>query len=194
MPLSGRTQECVRRLKEGDRGAFDELVQMYKGRAFASAYGMVGNAEDAKDIVQEAFIRVYTGIAGFRGESGFFTWFYRILINLCRDHLRKKVRTQKIFLDPVEDPQEEASSTPEVSDDSQNPGRAVLEKESRMLLEQAVRRLPQNQRAAFVMRYFDGLKTAEIAAAIGCRPATVKVHLFRACQAVAQRLAPYLRK
>jgi RNA polymerase sigma-70 factor (ECF subfamily) len=188
-----KTSECVRRLKMGERAAFDEIVAIYKKRAFSCVYGVVGNVEDTKDIVQEGFLKVYAHIAGFRDESKFFTWFYRILINLARDFLRKKVRANKTFVAPFESDDGEARPL-EVADESLSPERLVLGKELESQLDEAVSALPGNQKLAFCMKYREGYKVKEIAEVLRCRPSTVKVHLFRACAAVHQRLEPYLKK
>ncbi len=185
----------IRRIKEGDRYAFDELVDTYKRKAFSLVFNIIGNVEDTKDIVQEAFIRVYAGIKNFREDSRFLTWFYRILINLARDHIRKKVRARKLFCS-FETTQEagEEPDPPEYPDETLNPAELVLNKELGAVMDRAVGELPGNQRAAFCMKYFEGMKTEEISKILECRVSTVKVHLFRATQALRCKLEPYLKK
>lgn len=188
-----RSQDCVRRLQEGERAAFDELVEMYKRKAFSLVFNIVGNVEDARDIVQEGFLKVYTGIVGFRSEANFFTWFYRILVNLSRDHLRRKMRAKKVFVAPVVGDDEEERPV-EIEDETLSPERLVLTKELGSLLDQAVNALPGNQKMAFCMKYYEGMKVQEISGVLKCRPSTVKVHIFRASEAVARKMEPYLKK
>ena len=190
-----KSLECIKRLQEGDRCAFDELVVMYKKRAFSLVFNILGNVEDAKDIVQEGFLRVYTGIKSFRGDAKFLTWFYRILINLARDYIRKRIRSRKLFcsFESTQEKEEDANP-PEPGDETLNPGKLVLNKELGLLLDRAVSELPGNPRTAFCMKYYEGMKIEEISKILECRASTVKVHLFRAAQALQCKLEPYLKK
>lgn len=185
----------IGRLKAGDRAAFDEFVAAYKGKAVSWVFHMVGNTQDAGDIVQEAFVRVFTGIGRFRGEAKFATWFYRILVNLSRDHIRRRARAGKIFIEKKYDGDEDdRDPAAEIGDESMSPGRFVLNQELGGLLDRAVAKLPEKQKAAFCMKYLDGIPAKEIAEILGCRAATVKVHIFRALCALRGTMEPYLKK
>src|SRR5690606_12045103 len=92
-------ETLVERVQRGDRDAFRTLVERYQRRLFSVAYGMVRNKEDAMDVVQDAFIKVHRHISNFQGSSSFYTWAYRITVNLCIDFLRKRSRQQEVDYD-----------------------------------------------------------------------------------------------
>jgi len=184
--------ELISRIKEGNRTAFDILVNQYREKAFALAFSIVGNIEDAKDIAQEAFVRVYNGIAQFREEASFSTWFYRILINLSKDYLRKN-RHPKYSLSKariIED--EEKEIFVEIEDLKYSPKSLVLNKELNQMIDLAISKLPRKQRLAFILKHLQRLKTDEIARILNCTQATVKVQLFKAVRNLRRQLEPYL--
>lgn len=171
----------IERIKEGDERAFEELVNRYKGMGFSLAYRFLGNPEDARDISQEAFARVYLHIRDFRGESTFKTWFFRIIINLCRRSIsgrqRKTVQSLDLYMEKETDPQAREDVEEE-----------VRRKELRVAIEEAVRRLPAKQREVFIMKHMEGMKVSEISEVLNCAEGTVKIHLFRAVRALQERL------
>ena len=171
----------IERIKEGDERAFEELVNRYKGMGFSLAYRFLGNPEDARDISQEAFARVYLHIKNFRGESTFKTWFFRIIINLCRRSIsvrqRKTVQSLDLYMEKEMDPQ--APEDVEVE---------VKRKELKAAIEGAVMGLPTKQREVFIMKHMEGMKISEISEVLDCAEGTVKIHLFRAVRALQERL------
>lgn len=177
--MPAQEEQIIDKVKSGDQEAFRELVALYRNKAFGLCFSMVGNVEDAKDILQEAFIKAYKNMGRFRKDSSFYTWFYRIVINTARDYLRKKKH-------------QESRLEQEISDLSLNPAKLVLTDELRQLLDGAIGRLGEKQRLSFIMKHINGMKINEIAQALHCRPATVKVHLFRAVRKLQKKLAPYL--
>lgn len=186
--------DLISRIKEGSRVAFEILVNQYKEKAWGLAFNIVGNVEDAKDIVQEAFIRVYNNIGRFRGEASFSTWFYRILINLSKDHLRKSKRTEHSLSQPIAEDNEGKELFIEVEDLSGGPKRLALNKELSGLIDAAISRLPQKQRLAFILKHIHGIKIGEITGILNCAQATVKVNLFKAVRSLRKHLEPYLKE
>ncbi len=185
--------DLIIRAKKGDRPAFDSLVEIYKEKAFALAYHFTGNPEDAKDLLQEAFVRAFKGIRDFRGGSAFYTWFYRILVNLCRDFLRRKKSRLKVFMERgAPRAGEDAEDVPEPVDSAPDPSEAVLDGETRQLISEALDKLPERQKAVFVLRHLHGMKLSEIAEVIGCGESTAKVHLFRATRGLRCQLTKSL--
>lgn len=182
-------EELVKRLKSNDENAFNELIERYKKMAFSLAYNMTGNIEDAEDISQEAFAIVYTQIAKFREESSFKTWFYKIVLNLCRKHYRKNQITSIIPLHFFGKEGEEkeidikVESTPESELSAKQIGKSIMT---------AITKLPIKQREVFVMKHLKGMKISEIAGILGCAEGTVKAHLFRAIQKLQERLRGFL--
>lgn len=170
----------IEKIKEGDEGAFEELVDRYKGMSFSLAYRFLGNPEDARDISQEAFAQVFLHIKHFRGESTFKTWFFRIIMNLCR---RSALGRQKKVMPSLNPYLEEMG--PEVQEDV---AEELKKKELRIAIEEAVRGLPTKQREVFIMKHMEGMKISEISEVLKCAEGTVKIHLFRAVRTLQEKL------
>lgn len=188
-----KSESCVRRFQEGDRRAFDELVQIHKRKAYGFVVGMMGHRQDAEDILQEGFLKAYDGLADFRAEASFKTWLYRILINLTRDRLRRNARTRRIFSLSMDEPDLEGRAK-EFADRGPSPAEQAQEKDMQKALEEAVSFLSDRQKEVFSLRYFQGLKTGEISSILGCSTATVKVHMFRAVREVGRHLQAFREK
>lgn len=186
--------ELISRIKEGNRTAFEILVNIYKEKAFGLAFSIVGNVEDAKDIAQEAFIRVYNNIGQFRGEASFFTWFYRILVNLSKDYLRKNKYAKYSLSEPVVKDDEEKEIFIEIRDLSYSPKKILLNKELDRMIDLAISKLPHKQRLTFTLKHLQGLKIDEVAKILNCAQATVKVNLFKAVRNLRKQLEPYLKE
>ncbi len=183
--------QLIEKVKKGERSAFDSLVDKYKEKAFALAFNMVGNYEDAKDVLQEAFVRAYVNIKDFRGDSNFYTWFYRILVNLCRDFLRRRATVKRVFVSP-QMAEGEGERNIEVADERPNPLETTLNEEVKQMIDEAIDLLPEKQRMVFILKHIQGLKLSEIAVMLNCRESTAKVHLFRAMRNLQKSLSPYL--
>jgi RNA polymerase sigma-70 factor (ECF subfamily) len=184
-------RELVEAARAGDRDAFRTLFDRYHRRAYSLAYGVVHNADDALDVVQDAFIKAHRHLDKFEGGSTFYTWLYRIVMNLAIDHIRKHKRTRAVdFTDHAVREGETQSS-----DDSLiprilggNPGRALLDKEIRGRIEVALAELSENHRAVLVMRELDGLSYEEMAQVMGCSKGTIMSRLFHARRNMQKRL------
>jgi len=178
-------EDLAELVKSGDGPAFTCLLERYRALAFSLAYNMTGSIAEGEDISQEAFTILYTKAASFRGESSFKTWFYRIVINLCRRHHRRSriVRfTSLSFLTKEGDEREmdiEVERTPEDEASANQTGASI---------NSAVRKLSMKQREVFILKHMKGLKISEIAAVLGCSDGTVKSHLFRAVRSLQQEL------
>lgn len=179
----------IEAIKNGERAGFDRLVDMHKHRGLSIAYNMVGNLEDAKDVLQEAFVKVYVNINRFRQESSFATWFYRVIVNCALDLLRKRKASKKIFSEPLVD---EEGKQLQAKDPGSEPKKIILDNELSRKLEDAIDSLPERQKACFVLKYRNGMNAVEIAEVLKCSHSTVKVHLFRAVRALQDKLRPYL--
>ena len=170
------------RVARRDTAAFDALVERYQQRAYRLAWSILRDAEDARDLSQEAFIRLYESAGSFEGRAKFSTWFYRILVNLCLDHRRRhrwwgRIRgraNSEEGVDGVLDRQP-APDHPAVD--------GVVRQETMNRLWAAVDRLSPQQRATVILQA-DGLPTSEIAVVLRCSEATVRVHLHRAVTAL----------
>lgn len=176
--MNAQEEHLIGRIQAGDKEAFRDLVSVYRQKAFGLCFSIVGNTEDAKDVLQESFIKAFVNIEKFRQGSSFYTWFYRIVVNTSRDHLRKRYRENVLSFD-------ESIETPDEKTDE------VLVTELRESINEAVKTLPEKQRICFVMKHINGMKIKEIAVIVNCRPSTVKIHLFRAVRNLQKRLEEY---
>jgi len=168
------------RVARKDEAAFDVLVERYRQRAYRLAWSFLRNADDARDLSQEAFLRLYQTAGSFRGRARFSTWFYRIVVNLCLDHRRKHRwwRTMLMWSGEGNDPRGallERQPAPRV-----DPVDRLGREQIMTVLWKAVEDLSPQQRAALVLQVQEELSTSEIAAVLGCSEATVRVHLHRA--------------
>ncbi len=169
-------ETLCQRVAAGDEAAFDLLVQRYQARAYRTAWLMLRNVDDARDVSQEAFVRLYQSAGRFRGEARFSTWFHRILINLCLDH-RRRWRFWRTRAGIDEAVHELPAAHP-------SPADALGREETVKALWNAVDRLAPKQRAVVVLMAQEGLETSDIAAILKTSEATVRVHLHRAVTAL----------
>ncbi|HEV8473688.1 MAG TPA: sigma-70 family RNA polymerase sigma factor [Methylomirabilota bacterium] len=177
-PEGSSDEALCRRVAARDEAAFDLLVARYQGRAYRLAWSMLRDAEDARDVSQDAFIRIWDSAGRFRGDARFSTWFYRILVNLCLDHRRRR-RWWALRVASDDEPLVERQPAREA-----DPGERVSEAQAMARLWDAVHRLSPRQRAAVILHTQEQLSTAEIAEVLGCAEATVRVHLHRAVAAL----------
>ncbi|NLM61246.1 MAG: sigma-70 family RNA polymerase sigma factor [Clostridiales bacterium] len=169
--------ELVRLAAKGDDRAFEKLVALYEKRVYTTALRMTGNQDDAYDISQETFIRVYRSLKGFKGDAKFSTWIYRIVTNLCIDYNRKAKRIKQI---PLENNDEEEPFIITISDDRFDPERNLERSEIVRAINRALDTLSEEHREIFILRELDGLSYAEIAEIKMIEEGTVKSRLFRA--------------
>jgi RNA polymerase sigma-70 factor, ECF subfamily len=179
--------ELVVAARNGDSEAFRTLFERYHRRAYALAFGVLRNQDDALDTVQDAFIKAHKYLDKFEGNSSFYTWLYRIVMNLAIDHLRKHRRVKPVELDEsrVEDHADEAL-LPRIL--GGNPGRALMDKEIRARIDKALDELSDNHRAVLVMRELEGLSYEEMAQAMACSKGTIMSRLFHARRNMQKRL------
>ena len=169
----------VARTKKGDITAFEELINGYEKKAYNIAYRMMSNEEDAKDMAQEAFIKIYKSIKGFREESSFSTWLYRIVTNTCLDELRKRQRSETV---PLETSFENDKGTAhvEIGADKETPEDIYERIEKRQLIHNAIDSLNEDYKTVIILRDIQGFGYAEIASILNCSLGTVKSRINRA--------------
>jgi len=181
-----KDEELVARAQKNDPRAMEEFVSRYRQKAYSIAYHMcAGDSEEARDLTQEAFLRVFRNIKKFRGNSSFYTWFYRIVVNTCLDGRRRRRRWDRIFSPWRAGQEEEGPSKkaleeqPDVFGDS-NPMAVLSGKQLSLEVRKALMSLPERQRMAFQLKVFQGMSIREIAQVMGSAEGTVKSQLFRA--------------
>ena len=190
--------ETIRAVLDGDVDRYAELVDRYQEPALRLAYSLLGNYEDAKDVSQEAFVNAYRSLGRFRGTAKFSTWLYRIVVNECKDAYKRRAR-QPAVVAGVGEPASDADDTGslfvvDVEDPAANPGESATNRELSQRLSLAIGDLPMKQRTAFLLHHVHGLSLDETAAAMACRPGTVKSHIFRATESLRVQLAPWTSK
>jgi len=177
--------------QKGDTEAFRALVVKHQRRAYAVALGVLHDPDDARDVCQEAFLKAHRNLVNFEGEAQFFTWLYRIVMNLCIDQLRKR-RHERIEFD-------EAVAADEPSDDTGisphrlgfDPERALTDKDLRGHIWRALAELSPVHRAVLVMREVEGLSYQEMADQVGCSIGTIMSRLFHARKKMQKMLLDY---
>ena len=178
-------EELVARATAGDVDSFNQLVSRWERTIYALAYRTLGREEDARDVVQEAFLRAYRGLRGFKGEAKFSSWLYRITLNLCRDWIRRERRA------PVVQPPEGTDAV-DLADAQASPTESVEDLVARREMSRAVSRamaeLPEEQRTAILLKEYHGLTFQEIADQLNCPLSTVKTRLYQGLSVLRRRL------
>ncbi|MBT8493051.1 MAG: sigma-70 family RNA polymerase sigma factor [Deltaproteobacteria bacterium] len=185
-------RRLVEEARSGDSDAFRQLFDRYHRRAYSLALGVVKNPDDALDVVQDAFIKAHRHLEKFEGNSSFYTWLYRIVMNLAIDHIRKRKRTRHVDYGETlansdgDQAAGDAALLPRIL--GQNPGKSLARKEIREQLEDALATLSDNHRAVLVMRELEGLSYEEMAQVMGCSKGTIMSRLFHARKNMQRRL------
>ena len=172
--------ELVRKSQRGDTQAFNELVTKYRGKVYAMIYNMVHNEQDAWDLAQDGFLKAWKSIRLFRGQSAFYTWLYRIMMNVTIDWMRRKRITGDTEFDEelgVKGVEAGASTVPQAAP---LPHQKIEREEIRNRIDAAVEKLSPEHRAVILMREMDGMQYEEIAESLGCSLGTVMSRLFYA--------------
>ncbi|MDD2775700.1 MAG: RNA polymerase sigma factor RpoE [Gallionella sp.] len=184
-------QQLVERVQRGDKHAFNLLVSKYQRRLGRLISRFVRDSAEAEDVTQDAFIKAYRALPGFRGESAFYTWLYRIGINTAKNHLMANKRrpiTNSDFDAEESEGFEEASLLREVS----TPENELMSKQVVDVVQATLQQLPEDLRSALTLREIEGLSYEEIAEVMNCPIGTVRSRIFRAREAVAEKLRPLL--
>jgi RNA polymerase sigma-70 factor (ECF subfamily) len=184
-PMNRPDEELVARATAGDLDSFNQLVSRWERPIYALAFRTLGREEDARDVVQEAFLRAYRGLRGFKGEAKFSSWLYRITLNLCRDWMRRERRTPVVAVpegvDPIDIADREASPAESVED-------LVARREMSRAVALAMAELPEEQRTAILLKEYHGLTFQEIAEMLHCPLSTVKTRLYQGLSVLRRRL------
>jgi RNA polymerase sigma-70 factor (ECF subfamily) len=177
-------------LKSGDRQAFAQMVDQTSGPIYRVALNILGDEQDAEDVLQETYLKALRALPGFEGRSSLLTWLYRIAVNEALMMARKR-KPQAISVEEPDPDDETDSQEMEIVDFCCLPEGELLSSESRRALDQAVQHLPANLRVVFVMRDMEGLSIQQTAEALGLSENNVKTRLLRARLHLRQELSVY---
>ena len=178
----------VHRAQEGDRSAFDALVRIYDQNVLRLALQVVGSPEEARDLYQEAFLKVYRSIGQFRSEAKFSTWIYRVVMNVCLDHLRRQKTRKEVPVPQSEDGEPEFLQTVPDERPTLNPERVTRSKEISCRIQAALERLNPRERMVFELKHYQGLRLRAIGEICKTSEQTVKNCLSRATQKLRMEL------
>jgi RNA polymerase sigma-70 factor (ECF subfamily) len=190
-PLRVDEDQLIRRAQEGDALAFEEIVRHYDRSVLRLAIHLTGCAEDGQDIYQEAFLRAYINLRRFRFECSFYTWIYRIVTNLCLDHLRKKHSRQRHITVTLSADGEEERLVDRLPDTAvaSNPERSLVGRELGDCIRRALGTLSPRERVVFELKHYHGLRLRTVAGLLQTTEGTIKNTLFRATHKLREELA-----
>jgi RNA polymerase sigma-70 factor (ECF subfamily) len=175
-PVNISDEMLILQVKSGDTEAFDQLVARYESKVYTIAYRFAGNYNDAADLAQEAFIRVYRSLNSFRGDSTFQTWLYRVVTNVCKDELKRRTKDNLVSMDEMA----EKGLPLAVTTEGKNPEDMILTREWQEQLQKLLNLLSAEHRTVLIMRDIQGYSYEEIAFSLKCSLGTVKSRLSRA--------------
>jgi RNA polymerase sigma-70 factor, ECF subfamily len=183
--MTGTDEELVARSISGDADSFNELILRWERPIYALAYRTIGREEDARDVCQETFLRAFRALPGFRGQAKFSSWLYRIALNLCRDWMRRQRRTPVVQA-PEDVDLIDLAAAAEPSESIED---LVARQEQVRAVQRAMAVLPEEQRAAIILKEYHGLTFQEIADLVGCPLSTVKTRLYQGLVVLRRELA-----
>jgi RNA polymerase sigma-70 factor, ECF subfamily len=178
-------EELVARSQGGDVDSFNQLILRWERPIYALAYRVIGREEDARDVCQEAFLRAFRALPGFKGQAKFSSWLYRITLNLCRDWMRRQKRAPVLQMPEDTDAMELASHAGPVESIED----LVARRQLSAVVEDAMALLPEEQRTAIILKEYHGMTFQEIADLQGCPLSTVKTRLYQGLSVLRRHLA-----
>lgn len=185
-------QQLVQRVQQGDKRAFDLLVLRYQHRIAGLVSRFMYDSSEVQDVTQEAFIKAYRALPGFRGDSQFYTWLYRIAINTAKNYLvARKRRPPSADID-IDDAMyfEDQSALKDIA----SPERNLMSEQLMAVVNETIKLLPDDLRTALTLREYDDLSYEEIAEVMNCPVGTVRSRIFRAREMVDEKIKPLIEK
>lgn len=188
--MTQQETELIIRARNGNISAFEELIYKYDKKVLALALRYVRNEDDAKDIYQEVFIRVFKGLNKFQFKSEFSTWLYRIVTNVCLTYKTRSNKREFISIHPNDNEESDIMKTGfEIADNEPVPDRALTNTEISDHINSALETLSPRQKMIFILKHYEGYKLREIAEMLQCGEGTIKKYLFDAVRKMRTQLA-----
>ena len=186
--------ELVLKFKNGDKSAFRELVEKYQGSVINTCFRFLRNKEEAEEVAQEVFLKVYLSARSYQPKAKFSTWLFKIVVNLCLNKLRDKKRSS---LPKIEDSfyhnQIQMENDFPAPAESQ-PDKSYEREELKKIIKEAIDSLPENQRAAIILNKYEGFSYQDMAKILDCSVSAIEARLFRAKENLRKKLNPYIKK
>lgn len=175
--------ELLEKIKKGDIASFETLIEKYQKAVFNIIFKYTNNSEESKDMAQEVFIRVYKGISGFKGESKFFSWLYRVVVNVCLKYRENEAKHKNQI--PIEDCTQKDTKL-------KTPCEISIQKEMQEFIQNAISKLPCDQKIALILTKFNGLSYEEASKILGTSIPALKSRLHRALLKMEELLRPHI--
>lgn len=185
-------EELAERFASGEVDSFRVLVEKYKSRVYNVVYGIMGSRDEAEDLTQEVFIKVYRNLHHFKGKSRFYTWLYRIAVNVCLSAKRKRGQFSYIVSTSESSEVDTGRQKIELADETYSPRKVSENMELVLQIQSAINSLPRVLEMTFVLREFEDLSYRELARIFRCSSGTIKSRLARARERLRRKLRPYL--
>ncbi len=182
--------ELIIQANSGNDAAFEELIYRYDRSVLAIALKFVHDTDEAKDIYQEVFIRVYRGLKNFEMKSEFSTWLFRIATNVCLSYKSRSKKHLQQSIDEQIATEDDEVQKYELADDEMDPGEIMINLDLGDIIRSAVDSLSAKQRMTFILKHYEGYKIREIADMLNCKEGTVKKYLFDAIRNLRKKLKP----
>lgn len=192
MHLTYSDEQLVEKFKAGDKDSFRILVERYKSRVYNIIYGIMGSRDEAEDLSQEVFLNVYRFLHRFKEKSKFYTWLYRIAVNICLSARKKKNKSGNIFSLTEISETDNTSRKMELADESFSSQKKLEDMELAGKIKSAINSLSEVLKATFALREFEDLSYQELAKIFQCSKGTIKSRLSRAREELRQKLKPYI--
>ena len=183
-------KDLVLRVQQGDKSAYDLLVIKYQHRIIQLVNRYVKDPSEAQDVAQEAFIKAYRALGNFRGDSAFYTWLYRIAINTAKNYLVSRSRRYSDYQVDIQDA-EQVENAPQLKA-METPEYLLMNDEIVKVIKSAIEKLPEEMKVAIMLREFEGMSYEDIAQTMECPVGTVRSRIFRAREAIDEKLSPLL--
>ena len=189
--VANSEEGLIREARRGNAKSFSILVEAHQEKMIHAAYSFLGNVEDARDVAQEAFVKAYQNLHSFNGRSRFSTWLYRIVVNHCKDFLRRKKARPNLQSFAGRGEEEDPDPLEAVRASGRDARQELIDRELEAEIYRALDGLSTQQRSVFTLRYFEGLKLEEIAGSLNLSTGAVKAHLWQASQKMRRILSPH---
>jgi RNA polymerase sigma-70 factor, ECF subfamily len=183
-------RELILRAQEGDQEAFSVLARRHRDPLIQVAYGYLHDKDESLDAAQEVFLKAYRKICTFKNEASLYTWLYRIMVNHCKDRLRRRKRTSAISMDTTN----QDGWAVQIPDNTPDPAKNAEQSEREKIVRQAIDALPDKHKKVLVLRELGGLSYKEISETLNCREGTVMSRLFHARRLLAIELGQFVEE